>query len=65
MNDLQVEGVSVDLELVTELFLPLKVVVNQLKLQVFDWLEFLPQVTWFGEVILWIWGNKDAIQSIL
>lgn len=45
MNDLQVEGVSVDLELVTELFLPLEVVVNQLKLQVFDWLEFFPQVT--------------------
>lgn len=65
MNDLQVEGVSVDLELITELFLPLEVVFYQLKLQVFDGLEFFSQETWSGKVILRVWRNKDAIQPIL
>lgn len=40
MYFLQVEGVSVDLELVKEFFLPLNVMVYLLKLQVFDGLEF-------------------------
>lgn len=45
MNLLQVEDVIVDLEFVKELFLPLEVIIYQLKLQVFDGLEFLSQET--------------------
>ena len=61
MNILQVEGVCADLELVSELFFPLKVIVYQLKLQIFDSLEFLSEETWFSKVILRVWGNKDTI----
>ena len=61
MNILQVEGVCADLELVTELFFPLEVIVYQLKLQIFDSLEFLSEETWFSKVILRVWGNKDTI----
>lgn len=61
MYVLQVEGVIVDLELIKEFFLPLDVIVYEFKLQVFDGLEFLSQETWFGEVILRVWGNKDSI----
>lgn len=43
MTVLQIEGVTVHLELVTELFFPLDVLVYQLKPQIFDNLEFLSE----------------------
>lgn len=42
MYVLLVEGIGIDLELIKEFFLPLDMVVHQLKLQVSDCLEFLP-----------------------